>query len=260
MPRVRLNDKFTYQNESYTMRLGGTLGDSNSNLYKESNVPIFFPTFNFPILGATHNDRVGNRITVTSIRFKATLQLTWQFVSNSGNPFGGGTFTNSTYPQKRFYKLRYMVVQLDDDIPATQTVNEAWFYKWFKRSYTWCIPNTTAIADDYANAPVSTHANLLHSTTPYVAKFNILCDKCFTLTSTKPQISLDITLPLNKEFCWEEGSDTNLLYPHLYMFILPPLNGIVDMDINTQKNMSITNLPEDFIRIDSFTKLSFVDL
>lgn len=266
MPRVRLNDKFTYHNELVQLYLPTRATHTypaNENIYQSTDFrtdfhPIHFPTFEYPTVGTTHANRVGNRITVTSVRCKLILKLNEQFLRNSGDPMQQtGTVASAPAP-KRFFKLRYFLLQVDDDL-ASQ-VNELWIYKWFKRSYCWYKPATTPITTDWSIAPVSVHSNILHSTTEYVAKFNILCDKCFTLTSAKPQISFDITVPLNKEFCWDETDTTALIYPHIYMFILPPLSSDIDMDAITSLQYYSTPTITKICDIYEFTKLSFVDL
>lgn len=266
MPRVPLAPKFTYANDSYSVTAPDSTNPSqNNNLYNKNNVRlnIIMPLFRYPSLGTTHNNRASNRITITSLRFKAIINMAPALLDGGINPFRSSTQNvPSTPPVKRFIKMRYFVIQVDDDI-AQNIQNSLWFYDWFKRTYCWYREPLSPVSSDYDNAPVSVHSNILHQTTPYIAKFNILCDKCLTLTSAKPQISLDITIPLNKEYCWEEHTslqDTpNLIYPHLFMFILPPL-AAPDLDPITWHQWSNNQYQTTLYFVDSFTKLNFIDL
>lgn len=280
MPRVRLNPKFTYDNEKaymlthkhdfsyYNGNLWRCVLDSNNNILS-CDCPIYMPTFNFPTIGSYHSNRTGNRITVTSIRFKCILNMNPDFLNAGAAPFKDNASTTpfTTPAPDRFFKMRYMVIQVDDDLASN--VDTKWIYEWFHRTYCWFTqPSATGVDAKYTNAPVSVHANVLHETTPFVAKFNILCDKCFTLTSKKPQISFDITVPLNKEFCWEEENPSNLLYPHLFMFILPPMNALSDLDPITcreyrdgwSSGASEGADGPNLVVMETFTKLNFVDL
>lgn len=269
MPRVRLNNKFTYSNDAVYVDLHAvneaTLKGRNGNLYTTETIPydMLFPVFNFPQLGNNHDQRHGNRITITSVRYKTMINLNPIFLTNSSNgPFSSGATDGTTSPPKRFFKFRYMLVQWDDDI--ANSVDEVYIFKWFLRSYCWAIPPTRTeepiVAADYSDAPVSVHSNLLHETTEYIAKFNILCDKCLTLTNTKQQISLDITVPLNKTYCFDEDNPNLLLYPHLTLFILPPLNGYTDIDPLSLKQMLAQNRLVNLCTCYNFTKLNFIDL
>lgn len=266
MPRVPLPPKFTYANDSYSVSTPDSSNQSyNNNLYNENNVAsnIVLPLFNFPTVGPTHNNRTSNRITITSLRFKAIINMHQDLLDGGINPFLSSLQSApSTPPVKRFIKMRYFVIQVDDDI-SEEITSSLWFYYWFKRTYCWYREPITAIDPEYDRAPVSVHSNILHQTTPYIAKFNILCDKCLTLTTAKPQISLDITVPLNKEYCWEEftaaQTNTNLIYPHIYMFILPPL-AAPDLDPITWRQWELSQRSQILYYVDSFTKLNFIDL
>lgn len=266
MPKVRLDSKFTYWNGSYDLWFPSYNDHPlNFNIYhKESfsgiNPVMITPQTLLPELGNNHNQRHGNRITVTSIRWKSIIQLRPDFLRANYNPFTTNE-TVTTDPPHRFFKMRYMLVQWDNDYAGQ--IDEAFIYKWFKMTYTWfCDPvvSTTDVED----MPVSVHSNILHETTELTSKFNILCDRCFVVSSDKPQISFDITIPLNKNYLFDEDDPTTLIYPCYSLFILPPLSLRTDLDPVTADQyyyyQNTNSVSKTFAYVDNFTKLSFVDL
>lgn len=273
MPKVRLDSKFCYWNGTQTVfvRPTGAL-DPNGNFFgldtfQGIQPPLVMPTTVLPELGNNHNQRHGNRITVTSVRWKSIISMNPDIL-NLENPF------QTVYPVQinptaadrnihRFFKLRYMLVQWDNDY-ADQITPE-FIYKWFKMTYCWYRPQANAYTEFYDN-PVSVHSNVLHETTELTSKFNILCDKCITLTSARPQISLDITIPLNKNYLFDEDDPTTLIYPCLSLFVLPPLSYIVDTDPLTSQQYQdwvdnhFNSKAFNLFSVENFTKLNFIDL
>lgn len=275
MPKVRLDSKFTYSNTQGTIKIPGHPNDrpDNWNIYAPSdfdvsaNNPIVCPVTALPALGNNHNQRHGNRITVSSVRWQSLIRLNEAFLYPSYNPLSDSATSHSTPdPPQRFFKLRYMLVQFDNDY--ADEINERFLHKWFMRTYcrfTTIAGSEPTTIEEYEKMPVSVHSNVLHETTPYTSKFNVLCDKCLTLYSSKPQIALDITIPLNKTYLFEEGTNDGLIYPCLWMFILPPLNLLSDVDPITKNQIYLWQtgsgaLSYPLFDIDNFTKLNFIDL
>lgn len=276
MPKVRLDSKFCYWNGYKTIFLNGNASlDTNGNFFNlnmfDSQVtsPIIMPETVLPDIGNNHNQRHGNRITVSSVRWKSIISLNPDFV-NLENPFSKyqpsppATPVQADWRIPRFFKMRYMLVQWDNDY--VDQISDEFIYRWFKMTYCWYRPQANEFTEYYDN-PVSVHSNILHETTELTSKFNILCDKCITLTNSKPQISLDITIPLNKNYLFDEDDPDTLIYPCLSLFILPPLSFIVDTDPVTKAQYEdfIDNHPGQHMdvplySVENFTKLNFIDL
>lgn len=222
--------------------------------------PLMVPNPKLPQLGTNgHDKRHGDRITVTSIRTKIITRLTPHFVGPISNPWlSSYSIDPSDNYINRFFKCRYMVVAFDDDLQMTKEMIGQWFYE----TFCWyCKPITTPVDTNAFMQPVSVHSNILRITTKWTGKFNILTDKTFTLTSSRPSISFDITLPLNQDFLFEENTET-LIHPHIYQFIVPPLSWAVDVDPVTYEQYKVQN-PSDSISVISFysfSKLNFIDL
>lgn len=266
MPKVRLDSKFTYWNGAYDLWFPSyTSRPLNFNIYNKSEfsgiAPVLVtPQTVLPMLGNSHNERHGNRITVTSIRWKSIIHLMPDFLKGNYNPFTT-TDVKTTDPPHRFFKIRYMLVQWDNDYAGQ--IDEAFIYKWFKMTYCWWeTPSTSTV--DVEDMPVSVHSNILHETTELTSKFNILCDKCMVLSSDKPQVSLDITIPLNKNYLFDEDDPSTLIYPCYSLFILPPLSMVTDLDPITGDQyyayQATNSVSKVFAKVDNFTKLNFIDL
>lgn len=276
MPKVRLDPKFVYSNSSFSCYVHSFYPDpppDNYNIWSgaqfssQSTGPLYVPQVGLIPIGNNHSSRHGNRITVTSIRLKSIFNMNYRLLIYGHNPMSTtepSLSALSSMPIHRFIKLRYFVVEFDEDLEIRPSV----IYDWFKRTYCWYRPATAGSLDvSYTNAPVSVHSNVLHETTEYTGKFNILCDKCITLTSYKPQLSLDITIPLNRQFVYDENDTTGegLLFPNIWVFVMPPLSQIVDVDPLTTillNNFYAQGDKENLYlySAQTFTKLSFVDL
>lgn len=267
MPKVRLDSKFTYWNGSDTLYLPSySAAPLNFNIYAKSEFstvhpPMITPVTVLPTLGNSHSERHGNRITVTSVRWKSIIKLEPDFLRAGYNPFTTATESTVPNPPNRFFKLRYMLIQWDNDYAGQ--IDEAFIYKWFKMTYCWWR-EPVAATTDVEDMPVSVHSNILHETTELTSKFNILCDKCMTISTKKPQLSIDITIPLNKNYLFDEDDPTTLIYPCYSLFILPPLAYPVDMDPMTAYQfgnyVATGSTDKTFATVDNFVKLNFIDL
>ena len=264
MPRVRLDPKFVYSNGTHDFKFttDSNIPD-NDNLFKPGKVSIFTPQFGLIPVGNSHSERHGNRITVTSLRVKVNMEMNPDFIVDVHNPFTGALANVNNYSYQtvlRFFKFRYMVVEFDEDIVMTNLK----LYQWFKRTYCWYEPRVSS-ADQPDNDPVSVHSNILHETTEWTGKFNILCDKCFSLKSNKPSLSFDITVPMNRQYVYDESDTTGegLLFPNIWCFIIPPLSSVVDIDGRTTVKWKAwapfgAGTDITYAKCQYFTKLSFV--
>lgn len=248
----------------------------NSNLYDSVTIQdnIFLPEIQLPSLGNTHTHRRGNRITVTSIRVKLSLRMAarWCYAYQPNNDPSSEKYTDTQLPQlapaRRFFKMRFMVVQFNDDM----TITPLEIAKWFFRTYCYFKNDERHIqSNDYpCEEPVSVHSNIMRLTTPYTGKFNILMDKPFTWYTSNPLNQLDINIPLNKSFVFSEEEQDKLLFPNIWMFMLPPLNMLTDMDPLTRQDLFVywgkSSAPSSyqtvwpFVNVNYFAKLNFVDL
>lgn len=281
--RAVVSPKFTYSQSTGFLSVYRGTGASNpsqNGMFRYDDLEdlseyVYMPTIAFPAIGNGHSARKSNRITVTSIRIKMTfqalqvhLQQTNWFASTTYTPTGSNA--NIPLNPQMFAKFRLYVVQVDDDIPMTRQKFLNWFYA------THCVYRNYSVAEeiygpDQGNVtpkpgPTSVHSSVLRTTTPWTGKFNILADRKFILNVRRPQFDIDMTIPLRKEYVFDEQYDANskLLYPKLYVFILPPLSFEVDVDPWTYDACIGTSLDQNIekrlFRVYCWSKLNFVDL
>lgn len=250
MPKLQLETKHTYSYGSTSVSF--PLVRDSSAFYSMWPVETFTNYDNWgtqpalktfmPLLpqqGTKHNDRVGNKIHVLSIRYMLTLELGSHLSTMSlGNPFNTLEYTDSnpegwrpyasnfgTLP-KRWLKMRIMLIKFDKGL----NVSPLYFMQWFKSTYLQYRERPSAVASTLLRQPVSVHSQVLHMTTEYTGKFNILFDKCVTLYSNNAQYTIDYTVPLNMTFEFDEENTTTLLSPNLLFIIVPPIDVDVDVD------------------------------
>lgn len=288
-----------YSYGSITARDGTSQNGMFPYLYGSStfldNYLLCAPVPELPTIGNGHDHRSHSRITVTSIRWKLTLELNWDklvdgsMVTSSLIPDDYDIFptpVTAQWPRNpaQFYKFRYMMVQFDEDL----AINPAAILNWFYATYCYyrqptvnpeAQPPTESNYEQLKNGvipgPISVHSNILRVTTPWIGKFNVLADKCFSITSSRPRVSIDLTIPINRVYQWDDETDDlftsgALVRPHIYCFVLPPLSyeqdvGEFDKRIftyltgNTTEG-SFSSSGNDYLTWNSWMKLNFVDI
>lgn len=316
MPRFIVPPKYVYSQESGKMKVivpryfsyGSTterdLASRNGmfpyltgNSTFLDNFLLCAPVPELPTIGNGHDHRSHSRITVTSIRWKLTLELDWPVLANANminfDTIGESyrnfpTPATAQWPRNpgQFYKFRYMMVQFDEDLAINPAVVLNWFYA------TYCYyreptvdpqaqppteTNYEQLKYGVIPGPISVHSNILRVTTPWIGKFNVLADKCFTITSTRPRVSIDVTIPINRVYQWDDETDDlftsgTLVRPHIYCFVIPPLS--YEQDVGEFERRMFTYVsgnsnPGDFnpsitgyeyLHWNSWMKLNFVDI
>lgn len=316
MPRFIVPPKYVYSQASGSMKFMYpryyTVGSTTDRDLASRNgmFPYLYGTSTFldnnllcapvpelPTIGNGHDHRSHSRITVTSIRWKLTLELKWDAVSK-GTIVTASDNVDDTYDvfptpasaqfppnPAQFYKFRYMMVQFDEDL----AINPAAVLNWFYATYCYYRQPTVdpeaqpPTESNYEQlkygvipGPISVHSNILRVTTPWIGKFNVLADKCFSITSTRPRVSIDLTIPINRVYQWDDETDDlftsgALVRPHIYCFVLPPLSYEQDVGEFERRYFTyITNNPVsgwnpstsgyEYITWNSWMKLNFVDI
>lgn len=305
MPRFIVPPKYVYSQESGNLYL--TIPNSQAASLKwvqngmlpwysisssSMNSTIIAPTPTLPVVGNGHDCRSHSKITVTTIRWKLSLELNINYILQ-GSVFNdmsaASTFTKFPitsancyqYPPNpnQFYKFRYMMVEFDEDLAITPRAIMNWFYSTYcfyreptnTPDYPLPTDNIPSISD-LIPGPVSVHSNVMRITTPWVGKFKILADKCFEITANRPRVNIDLTVPINRVYTWNDemvsfDQSSDLIRPHIYCFVLPPLSFEQDMSIFDKKQAeqlsSLITSPTykgDFVHWQSWMKLNFVDI
>lgn len=173
MPRFIIPPKYTYAQMSGSLRMPFVPSGTFSGWYVNGMVPwlagnpakaIFCPAPALPTKGADTNNRSHSKITVTSVRWKFSIQLNMDLVNkgsclsskwltNITNAYTGnadavfpyaldGYYEGDTWtPYKRpiqwppnpgqFLKFRYFMVEFDEDLAITERTLFSWFYSTF---------------------------------------------------------------------------------------------------------------------------------
>lgn len=300
MPRFIVPPKYVYSQEkgSTVLVLPNT---SVADYRKNGMLPwlshattgnvLIAPVPTLPSIGNGHDCRTHSKITVTSIRWKLSLELSLPLLLqgtlandlSSSSSFTKFPITPANcyqYPPNpnQFYKFRYMMIEFDEDLP----INPPQIFSWFYSTYCFYrnptadpklpLPTETPTTSNCIPGPISVHSNIMRITTPWVGKFKILADKCFEVTANRPRVNIDITVPINRVYTWNDelvdyDQDPALITPHIYCIVLPPLSFEQDMSIfdKTQltflgTNLTTTTLVNPFINWQSWMKLNFVDI
>lgn len=271
-------------------------------------IAVCEPTF--PERGNTNQDRVHSSIKVLSIHWIMHMYLNprvWtegQLVSFShadagfaNNPpylrkfpfatdYTGTTSSNIVRPisqpvnKQQVFHFRFLVVEFDEDVAIYPAKLLNWFYSTFTmyKSHTHVpslpTPSVQPTAANTTPPPVSVQAKVMRITTPWVGKFNILADKQFCLSSSSPMQKIDLKIPINKTFKFDDDqffTDLGvnyLLYPHIYAFILPPLSyetdfgywDAIQLQQAEQNSCTMDAHYIDLCNYHSWAKLKFVDI
>lgn len=285
-PYVQLEPKYTYTVGHDVIRWPSqpqTPTNTGNNIWTSVHFPssftdalaaVFAPASTLPTLGTGHNNRIGNKITLSSLRYRIYVRLHDEICCpNTGNPFSDNSERSpsqialtSSLPviPKRWFKMRLFVIQFDNTYSVTPSFVCGWFYSTFL-PFSDNQSGQPSVPGGNIYEPVSVHSKLLRMSSNYSGNFNILLDKCFTIYSNKPQILLDYTVPLNMQFSWRD--DGTLQTPkNIVCFILPPMNWDVDVDPWTAyqyrwayDHNAYADTDKWFL-FDYFTKVNFTDL
>lgn len=298
MPRFIVPPKYVYSQSSGELKIPvpnsnyKALGGNNGMLDFLTNYSgnMIAPTPVLPSVGNNHDDRSHSKITVTTIRWKLTVELKPNIVeqgtafnenSSAVNfpKFPTGITQYPTNPNQ-FYKFRYMMVEFDEDLAINEHAILSWFYSTycFYREPTVApkcpLPTVDPTTTNCIPGPISVHSNIMRITTPWIGKFKILADKCFEITANRPRVSIDMTIPVNRVYTWNDEllsyeQDSYLITPHIYCFVLPPLSYEQDMSIQDKRQAAWLNASGSTITIGtkqvfatwtSWFKLNFIDI
>ena len=235
---------------------------------------VLMPPIEFPAIGNGHSMRKSNRLTVSSVRVKMHFVMTGDMLTKTSffdtTSYTLSSMTDIPKNTSMFCKFRLYLLSVDDDIEVTREKLLNWFYAthcmYRSQTVTESLKGPSDTSVTTSPGPTSVHSSVLRTTTEWTGKFNVLADRKFIISTKNPQFDIDMTIPLRKEFVFDEDYSANskLLYPKLYLFILPPLSYEVDVDPLTFQWCKYQSLSSDstplLFHVYSWTKLNFVDL
>lgn len=239
-----------------------------------------------PAQGYRHNQRIGDRIKVSTIRYQAYINVDRRFWAPAiGNPFDDRTHpsdpevplspqipnflysgdTDHLPRSNSWFKFRFMIVEFDLSLMGDNAMTPKKVNEWFTKTF---LPYKDYTTTNLHQLPVSVHSNMLHMTTDWTGKFNILFDKKFTIYGSNPVLHIDQTIPINKTFKFDENNTDLLLSPNIYILWFMPRQWATDIDPFTftmreaayNEGNPWMSSAKDFFHCKSFFKLNFVDL
>lgn len=242
--------------------------------------PLIGITPPHPALGTKSDERIGNQITVNSYRLQLWLKMgiRWwaphwgnifceegdypmpDVVDDNQQEWYYNNYASNMNPRDRWFKCRLFVIEWDLSL-RDEIQKPRHYWNWFMNTF---YPYGIAESDGTTRHTV--HENLLLSNTPYTGKFNILLDKCLTLHSNHPQLSLDLTIPFNRKIRFSETSTNQVDAPVMSFIIMPPLSTELDMDPASAfewqyaEQGTSSRDASDFLNVRMLLKTNFTDL
>lgn len=241
MPRIKIEDKHTYS--SVNMALGGRMSRNDINIFDPDMIQANFPTF--PAPGTDENNRIGRKVTTSSISWETFLCLNnsisqnvnnvktigqwyrvWADTIDAGilndeNLFFPSEFGNMTKIEPITVSIREFVVEfdleffqdyVDGDVVDSADVNfRQLLANWF---YNLVIQNGTT--------PNASNRTLIkRESTGYTGQFTILYDKIHYMSFSKPQLHIKETIPYKRTLNFNSGNaailPSNKLVCHFFV-------------------------------------------
>lgn len=241
MPRIKIEDKHTYS--SVNMALDGRMSRGDVNIFDPDMIQANFPTF--PAPGTDENNRIGRKVTTSSLSWETFLCLNgaisqnvnnvktigqwyrvWADTMDNGildneNLFYPGEFGNMTKIQPVTISIREFVVEFDleffqefvdgDVVDSADPQFKQLLSNWF---YNLVIQNGTT--------PNPSNRTLIkRESTGYTGQFTILYDRIHYISFSKPQLHIKETIPYKRTLNFNSGNaailPSNKLVCHFFV-------------------------------------------
>lgn len=248
MPRIKIEDKHTYSSQN--LALHGRMSATAGGVFDPDQIQVNFPTF--PAPGTDESNRIGRKITTSSLSWETFLSLSNLLESNTGtiksigqlyrvyannldellnvdSLFFPGEFGNMLKILPLNISIREFVVEFDteffqdfvdgDVIDTTDANFKILMKSWFDNLV---ILNGT-------NGPTSNRTQIKRESTGYTGQFNILYDKIHYMSFSKPIIHIKQTIPYKRTLNFNSG--TNAIIPSNKMvihFFIGPNSVLID--------------------------------
>lgn len=207
MPRIRIEDKHTYNSVNtalYGARYDNVAGYVNNNFnINRTLIKSISPTY--PVTGTDENNRIGRKISSTSLCTEGFIEL-FNSIDNSNinTLYDVYTYHNSdeytalasqvspqqspfnTNEQALDVSIRHMIVEFNDEFIADE-LNE-YLYSWFTSLH---------IQTGTYNLS-SNRTQMLRESTGYTGDFRILFDKVHHLTLRNPIVHYKEVIPYKR--------------------------------------------------------------
>lgn len=276
MPRYQIDPKYTYSGAEITFDIPSSETTDDASMlaqYLSNNTKIITPLW--PILDKyadssvpSNARRQGSKVQMTSLRLKGSINLNFNFLQRlylqSSSP-SSSTFTQWPTITYQFFNMRFFLIKWSSSF--TQQEDDSAIREWFLRTFVYYGQPTS---NQFSTVP-SVHEKLMRMSTEYTGQFQILADKCFTLTSKHPVLDIDWVIPLRERLSWDPDSTSSdseaPQQPRFSIIVLGPYNPYIDMDPST-RNIFSTNTNSSllsyqmlhFAYFKYILKMNFIDL
>lgn len=276
MPRYQIDPKYTYigDEEQFDIPWLET-SDSQSQLetFLDNNTKIITPLW--PILDKyadtsvpSNARRQGSKVQMTSLRLKGSFMMNSNFLQKlylqTASP---STTTYTQWPAitYQFFNMRFFLIKWSASFSQQDIASS--IRDWFLRSFVYYGAGTSG---GFSTVP-SVHEKLMRMSTEYTGQFQILADKCFTITSKHPTLDIDWVIPLKERLSWDPDSTSSTTeapqQPRFSIIVLGPYNPFCDIDPST-RDISTSNTYNSlqssfmlhFVYFKYILKMNFIDL
>lgn len=287
MPRIRIEDKHTYSSKN--LSLHGRMSETG-NIFDPAIIQVNFP--NFPGPGTDENDRIGRKITTSSLMWETFLALSNTITASTDTlktlgqvyrvyanylddnatsanyeNFYPGEFGNMTKIEPMLVSIREFVVEFDleffsdfvdgDSITVNDEAFKQLMYNWF----------SNLVIQNGENTKPSNKTIIKRESTGYTGQFNILFDKMHYLSFTKPIVHIKETIPYKRTLNFNSGEQailpTNKVVCHFFVGPTSPLLDYGNLDFGYYINDLISGNNNNKVRVCRIfdtLKLKYVDI
>ena len=276
MPRYQIDPKYTYTGDliDFSIPWKESYEDSTQlDAFLDSNTKIITPLW--PILDKyadssvpSNARRQGSKVQMTSLRLKGSMYMNPNYLYRLilGTDYPSAS-THSQVPAitTQFFNMRFFLIKWSASFSGYDDAQS--IRQWFIRTF---VYYGNGGGNSFAIVP-SVHEKLMRMSTEYTGQFQILADKCFTVTSKHPVLDIDWVIPLKERLSWDPDSSSTTSespqQPRFSIVILGPYNSSIDFDPTTSQ-MAFTNKLSDisansmnhFLYFKYILKMNFIDL
>lgn len=227
MPRAKIEQKHIYNNTAQLIN-GIFVADTNiSNDNINPNI-VYVTRPSYPIQGVEDNQRIGRKITSTSLVIEGFISLFNFAPTSSENPSLFEVFnefindTSETQPLDRetinFMKagIRQFVVEVDTEFVLGLTDEQ------LKRKFLSWLHELLVYTDTGTQVSNSTHVK--RESTSYTGQFKILLDKHYILSMKSPQVHFQHTITYKRDLNFDGTGASLPTNKVVYLLTFGPTN------------------------------------
>lgn len=232
MPRAKIEQKHIYNNSQQILSGIFRSGTNISNNDINPNI-VYVTRPTYPIQGVEDNQRIGRKITSTSVVIEGYISLFNHDTEVQNSPGAYEVFnewvtsTKATRPLNEpcvnllKVGVRQFIIEVDPDFVAGLTPADLQhkFLRWF---------NDLVIYTDSSSTQVANSTFVKRESTSYTGQFKILLDKHYILSQKSPQVHFQHTINYKRDLNFDGTGSPLPTNKVLYMLTFGPTNVMRD--------------------------------